>query len=83
MSCNISRIKNILRENDVEYFTDEAIAFYVDENDGDEDAAIYQMLIIKSEDTTLSISGLSTSSTSSYFKRLASMYVPSNSRILG
>lgn len=83
MSCNISRIKNILRENDVEYFTDEEIAFYVDENDGDEDAAIYQMLIIKSEDTTLSISGLSTSSTSSYFKRLASMYVPSNSRILG
>lgn len=83
MSCNIGRIKNILRENDVEYFTDEEIAFYVDENDGDEDAAIYQMLIIKSEDTTLSISGLSTSSTSSYFKRLASMYVPSNSRILG
>ena len=82
MSCNIGRIKNILRENDVEYFTDEEIAFYVDENDGDEDAAIYQMLIIKSEDTTLSISGLSTSSTSSYFKRLASMYVPSNSRIL-
>lgn len=83
MSCNIGRIKNILRENDVEYFTDEEIAFYVDENDGDEDAAIYQMLIIKSEDTTLSISGLSTSSTSSYFKRLASMYVPSNSRTLG
>ena len=62
----MSRIKKILLEDDVQYFTDDDIQFYVDENKGNIDCAIYQMLIIKSEDTTISVSGLSTTSTSSY-----------------
>ena len=78
----MSRIKKILLEDDVQYFTDDDIQFYVDVNIGNIDCAIYQMLIIKSEDTTVSVSGLSTTSTSSYFKRLASQYRPNNSGIL-
>ena len=78
----MSRIKKILLEDDVQYFTDDDIQFYVDENKGNIDCAIYQMLIIKSEDTTVSVSGLSTTSTSSYFKRLESQYRPNNSGIL-
>ena len=44
--------------------------------------AIYDCLIIKAEDATLSVSGLSTTDTSHYFKRLASKYRPNNSGIL-
>ena len=32
------------------------------------------MLIVKSEDSTIQVSGLTTQDTSSYFKRLASRY---------
>ena len=45
-------------------------------------ATIYEMLIVKSEDSTISVSGLSTQDTSSYFKRLASRYKPFNSGIM-
>ena len=73
---------DVIKKLQKQYFTDDDIQFYVDENKGNIDCAIYQMLIIKSEDTTVSVSGLSTTSTSSYFKRLASQYRPNNSGIL-
>lgn len=80
--AGIDRMKRILRESDVPFFTDEDLQFYLDENNGDENAAIYQCLLVKAEDTTLSISGISAADTSSYFKRLASKYRPNNSGIL-
>lgn len=79
---SIGRMKTILREKDVPFFTDEELQFYLDENGGDEDAAIHQCLLVKAEDTTLSISGISAADTSSYFRRLASRYRPNNSGIL-
>lgn len=79
----VERIKRILRENEIPFFSDEDIQFYLDENDGNENSTIYQLLLIKAEDTTLSISGLSAADTSSYFKRLATKYRPNNSGILG
>jgi len=39
-------------------------------------------LLVKAEDTTLSISGISAADTSAYFRRLASKYRPSNSGTL-
>lgn len=80
---DIERMKVILREDDIPFFTGEALQFYIDENGGDVNAAIYQCLIIKSEDTTLSASGLTTADTSSYFKRLARRYRPWHSGIIG
>lgn len=80
--AGIDRMKRILRESDVPFFTDEDLQFYLDENNGDENAAIYQCLLVKAEDTTLSISGISAADTSSYFKRLASKYRPNNSGML-
>ena len=80
---DIGRMKMILRENDVPYFEDEELQFYLDENGGIVNNAIYQCLIIKSENSTMSVSGLSSTDTSSYFKRLASKYKPRNSGILG
>ena len=45
-------------------------------------ATIYELLILKSESSTISVSGLSTQDTSGYFKRLASKYKPFNSHIM-
>ena len=78
----LKRIKKILREDEFSLFSDEDIQFYFDENNKDERETIYQCLIIKSEDSSISISGLSTSDTSSYFKRLAQRYKRNNSGIL-
>lgn len=80
--AEMNRIKEILREEDIPYFSDEQIKFYVEENGGIVNDAIYQMLLVKSESSVISVSGLSTQDTSSYFKRLASNYKPNNSGIL-
>ena len=79
---SIDDLKIILREREIPFFTDEELEFYLRENSGDYTATAYQCLIIKSEDSSLSISGLSTSDTSNYFKRLASRYRPRNSGVL-
>jgi hypothetical protein len=80
---SIERMKMILREEQCPLFTDDELQFYLDENDGNEDNAIYQCLIIKSESTAVNVSGLTTSDSSSYFRRLASHYKPNNSGTLG
>lgn len=79
---DIERMKRVLRESDVPFFDDSDLSFYIEENDGDVDAAIYQCLLVKAEDTTLSISGIAAADTSAYFRRLASKYRPSNSGTL-
>lgn len=71
---DIERIKKEIREDQAPYFEDEDVEFYLGKNNGDVNATIYEMLIVKSEDSTISVSGLSTQDTSSYFKRLASRY---------
>lgn len=83
-ACNpIHRMKVTLREEDVPFFTDEELNFYLDECEGDVRRALYKCLCIKAEDTTIQASGLSVGDTSKYFRRLANMYRPTNSGILG
>lgn len=79
---SIEELKIVLREDDIPFFSDEALQFYLSENNGDYEATAYQCLLIKSENTTLNLSGLTTADTSSYFKRLASRYRPRHSGIL-
>lgn len=79
---DIERIKKEVREEQSPYFNDDDFQYYLNKNGGDVDATIYEMLIIKSEDSAISVSGLSTHDTSSYFKRLASRYKRYNSGIL-
>lgn len=76
---DIERIKREVRENQSPYFEEDDFQYYLDKNNGDVNATIYEMLIIKSEDSTISVRGLSTQDTSAYFKRLASRYKPFNS----
>lgn len=78
----LARIKKILREEDYPLFSDEDLMFYLNENNGDVEATIYQCLIIKSEDGTISLTGLNVADTSKYFKRLAQKYRKNNSGIL-
>ena len=75
-------IRKEIRENQSPYFEDEDFAHYLAKNNGDVNATIYEMLILKSEDSTISVSGLTTQDTSNYFKRLASRYKPFNSGVL-
>lgn len=78
----LMHIKTEIRESMSPYFDDEEIEYYFNRNDGDVDATIYELLIVKSEDSTVSISGLNTGDTSAYFKRLASRYRRYNSGVL-
>jgi len=79
---DIEIIKTELRESAVPFFTDEEIAYYLEKNGGGVRAAIYEMLIIKSEDSTIRVSGWTTQDTSKYFKRLASRFKSFNTGIL-
>ena len=76
---DIERIKKEIREQQSPYFEDDDFQFYLDKNDGGVNATIYEMLIIKSEDSSIAVSGLNTQDTSGYFKRLASRYKKFNS----
>ncbi len=78
----LKKMRIVLREKDYPFFDDDELAFYLEENDDDVDAAIYQCLLLKAEDNTISIQGLNAADTSSYFRRLAVQYKPSNSGIL-
>ena len=79
---DIERIKKEVREEQAPYFEDDDFQYYLDKNNGNVDATIHEMLILKSEDSTISVSGLTTQDTSSYFKRLASRYKQFNSGAL-
>ena len=79
---DIERIKKEVREAQSPYFEEDDFQYYLDKNNGNVNATIYEMLIIKSEDSTISVSGLSTQDTSAYFKRLSSRFKPFNSGIL-
>lgn len=79
----LQELKLLTKENDVPYFTDEELEYYLGKADGNVEDAAYRCLLIKSENTTLNVSGLTTTDSSTYFRRLAAMYCPNNSRILG
>jgi hypothetical protein len=80
---NLAALKIELREKQIPYFDDEDLLYYLEKNNNGLDKTIYECLILKSEVTTLDVSGLNIPDTSSYFKRLASRFKPNNSRILG
>lgn len=78
----LDRLKFILRESEMPMFTDEELQKYLNNSDSFE-LALYELLMLKSENTGLQISGLNIQDTSSYFRRLAQTYRPHNSGVLG
>lgn len=82
MPLSIEQIKLIIREKDIPYFTDAEIQSYLDINNGDDKKTIYDLLLIKAENTTTNIAGLSVADSSQYFRKLALRYRPTNSKTL-
>lgn len=78
----IEQLKLILRERDCPFFSDDELKFYLEKNGNDFNSTAYECLIVKAEDTTLSVSGLQCADTSKYFRRLAQQYRPNHSGIL-
>lgn len=78
---SLDRLKFILREDEMPMFSDDQLQAYLD-NSESFDAAVYELLLLKSENTSLQVSGLSIQDTSSYFKRLAQTYRPYNTGLL-
>lgn len=77
----IDELKIILRENDCPFFSDEELAYHLGKNKTVE-ATAYRCLLIKAENTALSVSGMSAGDSSRYFLRLAQKYRKNNSGIL-
>ena len=71
-----------IRERQAPYFSPDEIEYYYDKFDEDFERTVYELLIIKAEDSTISVSGLSTRDTSAYFRKLASKHRTFNSGIL-
>lgn len=79
---SINDLKIILRESEIPFFSDVELQWYVDKFGGDYNRAAYELLIVKSENTGMSIAGMSADDSSSYFRRLANRYRPNNSGVL-
>lgn len=79
---SIDDLKIVLRESEIPLFSDEELQWYVNKFNGNYNRAVYELLIVKSENTGMSISGMSAEDSSSYFRRLANRYRPNNSGVL-
>lgn len=79
---SLEALKLNIMEKQYPYFTDEELLQRLELNNGDVRQTSYECLIIKAESTGLSVSGLTTKDSSSYFKMLASKYVTTNSGVL-
>lgn len=82
MQEKIAFIKRCVREEQIPYFQEGDFLFYLQKNGGDVNATIYEMLLVKAEDSSITVSGLTTKDTSAYFRRLASRYKTFNSGVL-
>lgn len=78
----LEQLKFNLREKQCPYFDDKELSVLLEQNNNDVDKSSYEGLLLKAEVTGLSVSGLTTKDSSSYFKMLASHYVTSNSGVL-
>lgn len=79
---SLETLKLNIMEKQYPYFSDEELLQRLELNNGDVRQTSYDCLIIKAESTGLSVSGLTTKDSSSYFKMLASKYVSTNSGVL-
>lgn len=78
----LEELKFNLREQQTPYFSDKELEYLLYKHKNDVQKASYEGLLIKAEVTGLSVSGLTTKDSSSYFKMLASQYASTNSGVL-
>lgn len=75
-NIKLEQLKKNLREKDVPFFDVEDLKYHLERAGDDVDLASYHCLIIKAEECSLSVSGLSLADSSAYWMRLAAMYRP-------
>lgn len=81
---SLEKLKFNIREKEYPCFSEEELLYILnDECKGDVKKASYKCLIRKAENTGISVSGLTTKDSSSYFKMLASNFITTNSGLLG
>lgn len=78
----IDELKMLCREKQVPFFDDEELQYQLDRANGDVNLAAYRCLIIKAENSTVQVSGLTLADTHTYWLRLASSVRPSGSCII-
>ena len=79
----IQELKLILRKETSPFFSDEELAYYLEKNNYNINAAAYECLLLKAEDDSISLpGGLQLANNSSYWLRLAKKYKPNGSKIL-
>lgn len=78
----IKQVQRNIREEEIQYFTPEEIGEYLIEFNNDVRETSYQLLVIKSENTSLQVSGLTTQDTSKYFLRIAARFRRVNSGVI-
>ena len=79
---NVEQLKFNLREKQCPYFDDDELISLLEICGNDVRKASYKGLLMKAEVTGLSVSGLTTKDSASYFKMLASEFVKTNSGVL-
>lgn len=78
----IDELRLILREDDIPFYTEEELAYYLSKHHGNFNDTAYECLIVKSENTALNLAGLTIGDSSEYFRRLADRYRPRHSGVL-
>lgn len=81
--ADINEVKQRLRESEVPFFEDSEIEKQISLAGGDLDTATYNLAIMKSQNCSLAISGLTLPDSSQYWLRIAMMYRPSSTKIVG
>ena len=77
----LKQLKTNLREDQVPFFSDEELQYQLERAGNDLETATYYCLIIKAEECSLSVSGLSIADSSAYWLRLAAMYRPNGTTV--
>lgn len=78
----LDELKLILRESDIPFFSDEELLYYYNKHHGNFNDTAYECLIVKSENTALTLAGLTIQDSSNYFRRLADRYRPRHSGVM-
>ncbi|CAB1240139.1 MAG: hypothetical protein LKJ50_04015 [Clostridiales bacterium] len=78
----LEELKMLCREKQAPYFSDDELNYQLQRAGGDIDLAAYRCLIIKAENSTVQVSGLTLADTSRYWLRLAASVRPSGSCVI-
>jgi hypothetical protein len=81
IAADLEKMKIVLREYAMPMFSDEELEYFL-ESSSSYNEAVYTAALLKSENTTLQVSGVSTADSSAYFLRIAQMHKPNNTGIL-